>query len=349
MRRGATIRRGRQAAGFTLIELLVVVAIIALLIAILLPSLSAARENARMVQCLAHQRGLGQAGLTFALENRSRFQLVSNLQGQTAVDPSRERYQYDRDGELLNWVVALTKYAGYSGYKRNRDWGVRADAIDDAIQRRDEMDQQFDLPLCPSDLAKISTPFYPNGPQLMGPGTGSLYWGRLSYGINEDLTGAQDGTSPLPPVGRYTDQRWRIGQRSPFAGDRLVGDLDKVHDPASLLIFSDAGADSVEEALTGSGTGSVGRADGVANLIISALATGPMLAHSQDKWPQRIPIERHRDGAVNVIFADFHGETVKPTSWIKSSADPTLLTPADHGGRVRISPYEVAGPIRELN
>lgn len=54
-------RQRRSTQGFTLIELLVVIAIIVVLISILLPSLSQARESGRRTKCLAnlHQIGVG--------------------------------------------------------------------------------------------------------------------------------------------------------------------------------------------------------------------------------------------------------------------------------------------------
>ena len=51
----------RPVEGFTLIELLVVVAIIALLVAILVPALSDARELAKGAVCLGRLRGIGVA------------------------------------------------------------------------------------------------------------------------------------------------------------------------------------------------------------------------------------------------------------------------------------------------
>jgi len=59
---------GRKA--FTLIELLVVIAIIAVLAAMLLPSLHNARETARSASCMNNLRQLGVATFLYAQENR---------------------------------------------------------------------------------------------------------------------------------------------------------------------------------------------------------------------------------------------------------------------------------------
>lgn len=59
----------KRAAGFTLIELLVVVAIIALLISILLPSLARARELSKRTVCAANVKGIGNGFATYATGN----------------------------------------------------------------------------------------------------------------------------------------------------------------------------------------------------------------------------------------------------------------------------------------
>ena len=55
---------------FTLIELLVVVSIIAILIAILLPALSKAKESARITQCAASLQQQGVATFSYANDNK---------------------------------------------------------------------------------------------------------------------------------------------------------------------------------------------------------------------------------------------------------------------------------------
>jgi len=68
--------------GFTLIELLVVVAIIAVLVALLLPAITAARESAKTASCQArmHQIGIGLTGYANDWNDRlpSIYQVASN-------------------------------------------------------------------------------------------------------------------------------------------------------------------------------------------------------------------------------------------------------------------------------
>lgn len=60
----------RNAAGFTLIELLVVISIIALLIAILLPTLASAREAARRVVCMSNVSQIGLMSNQYVMDNK---------------------------------------------------------------------------------------------------------------------------------------------------------------------------------------------------------------------------------------------------------------------------------------
>jgi prepilin-type N-terminal cleavage/methylation domain-containing protein/prepilin-type processing-associated H-X9-DG protein len=66
-------RKNNFFTGFTLIELLVVISIIALLLAILTPSLRKARNNARAVVCQSNLRQWGTIFATYTDENHGRF------------------------------------------------------------------------------------------------------------------------------------------------------------------------------------------------------------------------------------------------------------------------------------
>jgi prepilin-type N-terminal cleavage/methylation domain-containing protein len=68
----------RAAKAFTLIELLVVVTIIAILVALLFPVLSGAREKAQRVSCLNNLRQLSLAVVAYGADNRS-IEFSTNL------------------------------------------------------------------------------------------------------------------------------------------------------------------------------------------------------------------------------------------------------------------------------
>jgi prepilin-type N-terminal cleavage/methylation domain-containing protein/prepilin-type processing-associated H-X9-DG protein len=99
----------KKKKGFTLIELLVVVAIIALLISILLPSLSRARELAKRSVCASNLRGIGQGQAIYANDNLEWFPHHYYSPNWNAADQSPSSHGVTYIGTMGSKVVRISQ------------------------------------------------------------------------------------------------------------------------------------------------------------------------------------------------------------------------------------------------
>lgn len=126
-------RSGSKTRAFTLIELLVVVSIIALLISILMPSLKAAREQAKVVVCMANLKNTSAANAVY----HSRFN--DYLVGAPGTSGAAILRHPDR----TSWSSPPYKYLPVTNGEAVKmlqgwDWATPLDLLDSVPQGRNE-------------------------------------------------------------------------------------------------------------------------------------------------------------------------------------------------------------------
>ncbi len=143
-----------KSRAFTLIELLVVVAIIGLLMSILLPHMGRAREQARMVKCIANLRTIGNAMLMYFSDAREWFPFEKrNI---SVASPVHGFYYGGHPGRPVWWGFSNSTYRDSPGGRPFNKYiypglTLRIESTTENGSPEFEMNRNLPVFACPSD------------------------------------------------------------------------------------------------------------------------------------------------------------------------------------------------------
>ncbi|HSV16160.1 MAG TPA: DUF1559 domain-containing protein [Tepidisphaeraceae bacterium] len=175
------LRTSKRATGFTLVELLVVIGIIAVLIGILLPALSRARENAKRIACAAQLRQLGIATRNYAADNKDALPPINQDSGQVTYDANGGSVNLQRTVSFVCWGNTSTLAAMQGAADEGPNFTGKANPIVGA-----GIGRLSALKYLGGDIRQTCTcPSNPIGPEgdILGASSESFYYYNLHWAV----------------------------------------------------------------------------------------------------------------------------------------------------------------------